>query len=186
MTLTLHSSVVKHSGNWTGTDIFLADSFQLSDLPNYTAFTAVWDEYRIVNIVFKFYPLLISSVASDTTVSTGVVVDIITPPSLYIANDYTDVVTPTEAILLAHEDLVFKGPMDQMITHSVKPVTLGALYQGAFTGYGREDNQWIEINSAGVSHYGTKFGIHKGYNAHGINIPYAVYCTYTLQFRKVV
>jgi len=111
---------------------------------------------------------------------------VLAPPSLIVANDYTDAVVPSEAVLLNHEDLIFKGPMTHMITHDMKPVVLGALYNGAFTGYGREDNQWIEANSSNVSHYGVKYGIHRGSDPSSVPFPYQIYCTYTLQFRKIV
>lgn len=184
MTTTIHNSVLKNSATWTGSAAFYADTFQLSDLPNYTNLTSVWDEYRITNVRYIFYP--VTETALIDGITAGLTVSVLAPPSLITAADFTDAVVPTESVLLNHEDLVFRGPMSHLITFDVKPVVLGALFQGAFTGYGREDNQWIEANSQSVSHYGMKYGVHRGSNPSSVPFPYQIYCTYTLQFRKVV
>lgn len=173
--------------NWTGTDIFGAYSYQLSDLPGAANFTSLWDEYRITGVALVFEPILLCSVLGSVTVASGVTTTIINPPQIWCANDYTDIVTPAENVLLEHENLIDHGPAIRNITHTVVPVPLVAAYQGAFTGYAHtEAVQWIEINSAGVQHYGTKWGIIKGQNASAVPCTYRIYGVYEVSFRRVV
>jgi len=184
------TSVTQHirlvTGTWLGTDVFNALTFQLSDIPGYTNFTAVWDEYQITGVTLKFVQPFDASIIGAFNPVTGATTNVIIQPSLLTAADFTDAVTPTESILLTHEDCIIHGQMDTPKMVSVKPVPLGALYQGAFTGYGREDNQWVECNSAGVQHYGLKYGLVRGSNVPTINFPYIVWATYHLRFRKIV
>jgi hypothetical protein len=184
MTFITHQTCRLVQTGWTTTDIFGAFAFALSDLPGAGNFTALWDEYRFRSVKLHFYPVLDDAIVGNTVV--GVTTAAIQPPSLLLADDYTDNVTPTENILLEHEDLIFKGPMTQMHVHVLRPVPLVATYQGAFTGYGRQDNLWLETNSPGILHYGLKYAIHKGFNASGITCTFQIYATYELEFRKVV
>jgi hypothetical protein len=171
---------------WLGTDVFGALTFQLSDIPGYTNFTAVWDEYKFDSVQLKFIEPFNVNAISGYNVATGATTSVFVPPSLLTAADYTDASTPTQSILLTHEDCIIHGQMNTQKNVSLVPVPLGALYQGAFTGYGREDNQWVECNSAGVVHYGLKYGVVKGSNVPNINFPVVVWATYNLHFRKIV
>lgn len=186
MSLVIRQNIRLQTANWTGSNIFAALAFQLSDVPSYTSLTAVWDEYKLSHVKLHFSVISLNTISTSFNVATGVDTGNLTPPQLIVASDYTDANTPTLAQLLTHEDLSMKGYMNQVHTHDIKPVTQTALYQGGFTGYGRSDNQWIEINSAGVNHYGVKYGIIEGLNSSSNSLPFVLYATYTIQLRKVV
>lgn len=153
-------------------------SFKLSDLPNYTEFTALYDEYRFKAAKVHFVPTLPVNMpveASGTTSGTATV------PALYTWIDNDDNTAPT-AITQGQQFSSFKahGLLNQMRVRSVVPECSTALYSGTFTSYGQVKNQWIDNNSPSVIHFGLKFGIINASNYGAFD----VVITYYLEFRK--
>lgn len=165
------------------TDELLALSFQLSDLPNYTQFTNLYDQYRILAVKVEF-------VARTPPVQYyGVSAISSSAPVLYTAIDLDDVTTPTSTTLLAHESCKFHGAFTPMSTNKyvrwLKPATAVEMYQtGGFGGYGARQNQWIDTTSSSVQHYGIKWWI-----ATAATTPayyYDVVFTYYMEFKLPV
>lgn len=140
------------------TDELLAISFQLSDLPNYTQLTNLYDQYRILAVKCEFVPRTppvqyygVSAISSSA-------------PTLYTAIDLDDVTTPTANSLLSHESVKFHGAFTPMSTGKyvrwLRPACATEMYQtGGFGGYGAKTGQWIDTTSSSVQHYGIKWWI---------------------------
>lgn len=157
---------------------FGALSFKLADLPNYTEYTNLYDEYRIKAVKVMFLPTLNSNVELETS---GTSSSLTTIPSLYTWIDNDDNTAPT-AITQGQQFQSFKchGLLDRMRQRSLVPECSTALYSGTFTSYGQVKNQWIDNNSPSVVHFGLKFGIINCSN----NGAFDVVLTYYLEFRK--
>lgn len=125
-------------------EVDTAYSFQLSDLPNYTEFTNLFDEYRIDKVTMVFYPDTQDATPASGTGNTVV----------YSVLDYDD----ANAIAISALE-----QYDTMKTHnglkpwgrSVVPRFAVAAYAGTFTSYSSKAG-WVDCNSAGVQHYGIK------------------------------
>jgi hypothetical protein len=138
----------------TLTSSTIADSFAqftvgLSSLPNPTEFSTLFDQYRISRVEFSFWPLQTEAVNSTTAATSGIVTVV----------DYDD------SALLATIAAAFQYP--NAVWHSAyKPFTLSfkphlalAAYSGAFTSYANVKDQWIDVASSGVIHYGLKIAV---------------------------
>lgn len=175
-TCTLISNAAYTSGGNFG-----ALSFKLSDLPNYSEFTALYDEYRIKAVKIMFVPTMNVATANATSGTTAGFVPV---PALYTWIDNDDNTAPT-TITQGQQYQSFKchGLLDRMRCRSVVPEVSTALYGsgGAFTSYGQVKNQWIDNNSPSVVHFGLKFGIINPANQGNFD----VVLTYYLEFRKL-
>lgn len=158
---------------------FGALSFKLSDLPNYTEFTALYDEYRFKAVKVMFIPTM--NVATANAVS-GTTAGFVPVPALYTWIDNDDNSAPT-ALTQGQQFQTFKchGLLDRMRQRSVVPECSTALYSGTFTSYGQNKYQWIDNNSPGVVHFGMKFGIINPANQGNFDVQ----LTYYLEFRKL-
>lgn len=132
----------------------------LSDLPDYTDFTNLFDQYKIDSIEVIFHPYCTSSTTGAAYASaagqTGVIV--------HTAVDYDDATLPTGSdagIQLLREyqnyhcDNIYArhgGPL----TSRFSPRMSLAAYQGAFTGYTSTAFGWVDCNSPNVQGYGFK------------------------------
>lgn len=167
------------TGTWTYTGTYGALSFKLSDLPNYTEFTNLYDEYRIKAVKLHFVPTSNSNVAQDTSGTTGGQTSV---PALYTWIDTDDNTAPTQ-LTQGQQFQTFKahGMLDRMRVRSLVPEVSTALYSGSFTSYGQVKNQWIDNNSPSVVHYGLKYAIMNGTASYGA---LDIVATYYLEFRK--
>lgn len=118
--------------------------FALSSFPAYTAYTALFDEYKFVAIELWVEPsLLMSSTVASVEMATCVDIDDANTPA-----SFSDVSDRQGAIT----SLTGTGHY-----HRWKPSVAVAMYSGAFTSFGNEPAPWIDCASAGVQHYGFKF-----------------------------
>lgn len=175
----VRSCTLISNASYTSGGNFGALSFKLSDLPNYTEFTSVYDEYRFKAVKIMFIPTM--NVATANAVS-GTTAGFVPVPALYTWIDNDDNSAPT-LITQGQQFQTFKahGLLDRMRTRTVVPECSSALYAGTFTSYGQNKNQWIDNNSPGVVHFGCKFGIINPANQGNFD----VVLTYYLEFRKL-
>lgn len=123
----------------TGGPVSGAISFSLSQFPDVTAFTGLFDTYRIIFAKVIFNP--ISSV----------------PPlggSFATAIDYDD--ASSSAAILSM-DTSQQVPLGHYHERNFVPRVAIALYSGAFTSFGQMKKEWIDQSSATVVHYGLKY-----------------------------
>ena len=165
----------------SGTDDLASYSFQLSDLPNYTAFTALYDQYRIRAVKMEFIP----QQAYAPVVLAGVVVNV-NAPLLTTCLDLDDATTPTSAVVQAHESAMCHGTLNSSCiakyTRWVKPAIAIENYQtGGFGGYTSKTDQWCDSASPATQHYGLKAWVACP-SGSGAYVTY-VMATYYLEFR---
>lgn len=121
-------------------------------LPNYTEFTALYDQYRIDYVECQFYfSNNTSSVNSPAT----------TMPIMYLAKDYDDSNIANYTDLQQYStmkcwQLGNRTNSDGKFVIYVKPNVDVALYQGLTTGYSRGKSQFVDTSSPQVPHYGIK------------------------------
>lgn len=166
------------AASYTSPANYGALSFKLSDLPNYTEFTSLYDEYRFKAVKVMFIPTVnVSALPALDGTTTGTQ----NIPALYTWIDNDDNTAPT-SITQGQQFSSFKahGLLNQMRVRSVVPECSTALYAGTFTSYGQVKNQWIDNNSPSVIHFGLKFGI---VNCSNIGA-FDVVLTYYMEFRK--
>jgi len=157
-----------------------AYSFQLSDLPNYTEFTNLFDQFKITSITAKF-------IYSQSQAST--VVPASTPaysPMLYQVIDYNDATALSIPENYLQYQNCYVGNLIKTRSVEFQPKISIATYTGAFTGYGNTA-MWIDTASSGTQHYGLKFYIEPLTSGTGSNlIGYlTIVLRYNLQFRQV-
>ncbi|QDJ95220.1 capsid protein [Capybara virus 7_cap1_536] len=131
----------------TGTQ--LGYTFALSTLPNYTEFTSLFDQYKIVALKVLFLPRVDNNPAVSTTTNFN-------PGNIYYAIDYDDsITTDVNAILQYQGHKIVRG--DQPFSVYIRsPKVANAIYSGtAFTSYGNT-TAWLDVASPSVPHYGLK------------------------------
>lgn len=129
------STTVDQSGTYT---------VSLSDFPSSSDFTNLFDEYRMVQFTFEFFP-------SSPTMSA---------PPIYTAVDPDDAAAPTSADSLRQFDTCLIVPSGRFFERTFTPNVSTALYGGgAFTSYGTISpyKTWIDNASPSVLHYGLKY-----------------------------
>lgn len=126
-----------------------AFKFLLSDLDQFSSFTALYDQYKICKIVLKFYPN--ANVAQVTAPGTHVYGNILT------AIDHDDATTVSLANIRQYSTCK-EYPFYKSFTRVIVPhVAVAAYTSGAFNNYANMTNQWIDCNSPNVEHYGLKY-----------------------------
>jgi hypothetical protein len=163
-----------------GSDLLDAFSFQLSDLPGYTAFSALYDQYRILAVKVEFVPVNLAT----TTNNAGSITN--TPsPILHTCIDLDDATTPTAAVVLSHQTYKCHGAYTPASATKyvrwLQPAVAMDVYQGAFGGFASKTNQWIDAASPGVAHYGLKAWLEMPTGS--VNTRVHMYATYYMEFR---
>lgn len=154
--------------------------FRLSDIPNYTDFTSLYDQYRIVGIKVT----LVNCAPVNTNafnVTTGLF-NPYTEGALISAVDLDDAGAATVNQILEHDSCIIHGN-GRKFTREFIPAVAQATYQSAgFTGYGSKQNMWIDTNSPAVEHYGLKIGVRNPGSALSSSV-YQLFVTYVLEFK---
>lgn len=158
-------------------NVFDAYSHALSDLPNYTEYQTVFDEYRFVAIKYTFCCSQVVNTFSTAPATVSV-------PTLVTCLDTDDASPPSSASLLSHDTAIIHGPTTKAMTRWVQPEAALAAYQGTFAGYAAKSRQWIQTVSSGVQHYGMKLGLYNNSSASSYNM--LVFAQYYLEFRKAI
>lgn len=169
-----------YAGTLTQTDgTTVAQIFKLSDLPNYTDFTNLYDQYRIVGIKVQ----VVNNMPANATVwnSTLGTPASYFPGTVVTCIDLDDGNTPTVNEVLEHESALVHGN-GRKYSREFIPAIAQSAYQGAFTGYTSRQNQWIDSNSPGVEHYGFKLGV-KNAGTPPTGAFLQLFYTYIIEFR---
>jgi hypothetical protein len=123
-----------------------AYAFNLSSLPSYTEFTALFDQYRFKRVDISFWPL--QSVATSTANAI---------PTIATVIDYDD-----NALLanlpnaMQYSNCVLHNPY-KPFTVSFRPHLPIAAFDGTFNAFANTQDQWIDSGSPNALHYGLKW-----------------------------
>jgi len=150
---------------------FGSQTYQLTDLPAYTDFTNLFDQYRIVKVKLDYFPRYTGNMTSTGLYSL-----------LTYAVDSTDVSVPVNKNEVLQYDSYKTVQAYRPFSVTLKPAPSVAMYQSlATTGYGPKQGSWVDCKSPGVQHYGMKwvFECNSG-TAMGIDVK----ATYWCEFRE--
>lgn len=138
------------------TDAFGTLVFQLSDLPNYTDFTNLFEVYMITGVKVTFIWDKNSAHNDTGVINPG---DNSFIPNLYVSYDPDSITSPaTINDLLERGDCKYKR-MDKPLSFFVKPKVNISTYETAVTSGYINGNGWIDTANPGIDYYGLKFGI---------------------------
>jgi len=135
-------------------DVFVALAFQLSDLPDYTEFTNLFDQYCIVGVQIRISPRTNNGGA-------------IGPTFLYGLKDLSDAAIPSSLQQFREYQTVKEYTVTTQTntpwTIKVSPrVALGTYAGSVFTGYSSPGMTWQGSQTPTTQHYGLKLAIPAG------------------------
>lgn len=159
------SSVVDNTGAFT---------FTLNDVPQVTSFQALFDQYRIAEIQVTFRPMY-TGTSIAVTVSNII-------PQIYTAVDFDSATTTSIAAIREYSTCKTHELEDFAIRF--KPGIAMAAYSGAFTSFANMTNQWLDLASPAIQHYGLLYGIEAGNSGQTALQVWNVEFQYKLEFRN--
>ncbi len=118
-------------------------------------FTALFDQWRIVEMVVHIHPS--NRVGSPLQYTQTL------PPAVYFIVDNDDAASPgTLSAMREYQTCKLLDPYQPHTIH-VRPRIAAALYNGASTGYGLAPvGTWIDCSNSSVPYYGVKLGVSGG------------------------
>jgi hypothetical protein len=148
---------------------YYAQNFSLGQLANATAFTALFDEYKIEEVEVWVYPNPVSSLAASTQrgqYSTAV--------------DYDDSNTPSTVSTVSDKQNSLTTSVDECHYHKFKPRYAVGTYSGTFASFSSATG-WVDCASPNVQHYGFKSAVSA--TAGGIQF-FSLVVRFTIAFRS--
>ncbi len=163
----------------TGT--FAAVAFRLDDLPNLSAYTALFDQYRVERVKIHFRTRNPATFVANTGSPNGSV------PQGYLVVDRDDSTAPASASVMQQYDnaIAFCGT-DSMEVDLVPSVTATVFASGAFSGYNIRDSDgmWLDCANSDVPCYGVKVGASALSASTTSNWTWDIVAEYIVSFRK--
>lgn len=169
------------------TPINTALSFNLAQLPNFSEFTSLYDQYQIKGIRVNIQPLLTEGIASAVSGSTNVWGF----PKLSTVIDYDDTQIPVDENVYLQYSTLKQTPAFKEHKRYWKPKVkvAGLDAGGAITANNVKGGQWIDAGLASVPHFGLKIfqpgPIASGTPAVSSSIAYSVYATLYVACKNV-
>ena len=153
-------------------------SFQLSDLPNVSEYTSLFDQYKITGIKLRIVPrtsMTTQGVVTGTTAMVGY-------GQVVTALDFDDAANPIAKDTLLEYGSAKYTASNKIHTRYFKPKVLNAVWVNiASTGYAAVKAPWIDQANNNLPHYGLKMWIDAPENSGGgsnSSISYDGYATY--------
>ncbi len=166
-----YNTLTASSGN-----TFASGNFKLSDLPNYTDFTALFDRYRFVAVVVKFVP---TTQPTEVGSSTSLIGD---NPVVYTVIDYDDSATPLSVDELRQFDTAQVNPIGTYFERVLVPKAALGSYSGTFASYSQAPQyMWHDCNSPNIQFYGLKWAS-TAFSTSGTTALYQMEVDYILEF----
>lgn len=180
------SDIVTDNG---GTAVAESLFFRLDQLPNYSEFTKLFEEYCIDTVKCTWVPAYSVNVQSGAGLPTAEVECRV--PQLGFCANYTGGANPVAS--LENTWLECEGyeqhDFNDIVSCTIKPKALSTIYTpvpGAAYGLAK-DKQWVSTTYPDVAHYGINYRVYDAYYnrlIYGISQPTGtMYITYTVSFR---
>jgi len=155
----------------TSLSVYYGTYFTINSLDQISQLSAVFDQYRIVEIEAWIIPTNIGSTGTSGG-GNGLLHSVI---------DYDDaIVLSSEGQALDYTN-VLSTPSNEGHYRRFTPHAAVAVYSGAFTSYGNVEAPWIDLASTSVQHYGLKTVVTQVNTAFAYNVVYR----YHMEFRNV-
>lgn len=171
---------------------FSSQGFELDNLPDYTEFTNLFDQYRINMIKYQWIPDRNVNTMGTSDISTPLITTVEQPiPLIYTFIDYDDITVPASIDEFTERQNMRTARFNKVHKRIWKPTVLVPTYRTGVTfGYSPKRKQWIDCANPDVPHYGLKWCFYNPANSdathlRGIALSFRVMATYYLQFRNV-
>lgn len=160
----------------TNADTIGAYVFALSDLPGFADFS-LFEQYRIVEVIVKFFPVTTQFGPSTTAVAL---------PSVYTIIDPDDASVPLTIDIMRQYDTLQVVPNQSFFKRVLTPKAALAAYGGSvFTSFAQAPNgMWIDDASPNVQYYGLKWATSSVTVVSGTYVLYNVDATYVVECRR--
>lgn len=156
----------------TTTDTFGAFVFNLGDVPSFSEFSSLYDQYQITGVKLWFVPRLTE--VTGTTTTTG---------NFWYWPDFDDATLVTSmAQVFQIQGVKFRQANGRPFSIFLRPKPIDGVYTG--TGTFRASaprTAWIDTASTDIPHFGIKWGLTIGSYINGLD----VYGKYYLKFKGV-
>lgn len=153
--------------------------FQLSDLPDYAEFTALFDVYQITGVKVMLLPQQFNEPQSTTPAAVGYLVTA-------VDYDAGTALTSVNAVMEYENAKIhpFGGGQNSIIKRFLRPKTSVPVYSGsAFSNYASAEAQWIDCVNASTPYYGFLVAMPAA-SSDGL-VKYRFACKYYLKFKNV-
>lgn len=165
----------------------------LADVPNYTEFTSLYDQYQIKGIKITLYPKFseVAGVGEQTVGGISGYGSLNLMGQIASVIDYDGIsTTPSMNDLVQYQNLrITRG--HQTHHRYFKPAVASSVFKNTSaltSAYGMVKNKWLDCSNADVTHYGL-YGIVDLSNLSpsflGVNVDYDVKVDYYLAFKNV-
>lgn len=148
---------------------FDSQSFKLSDISDYTAFTALFDTYRIMGVSYTLVPI------------TNAYTSAAQQPNVVLAADYNDISTPTSMEKMLNRQGAKMQSFNRPVSKYIKPAVADGVYGSIATNYGQVKNKWIATSDPNTPMYGMKIGVQGAPNQ---SVTYQLRIKFYLQFKQ--
>lgn len=163
---------------------------RLFDIPQHAEYTAMYDQYKITGLKFKFIPLQNTAnvaridAANNSYPNTQL-------PYLYVVIDNDDNNNITTINDMLQYQNVKYVPCYKKMNRYIVPTTLGRVFETAVgDGYTTKRRQWLDCDDTDIPHYGIKWLLSSATPTGAANpfagaTMYNVFVTYYIKFRTV-
>lgn len=179
--------LVSSMSGGTGTAGARADILRLQDVPNYTEFTALFDQYKILKVVVKLMP---RGNVSEVSVSGST--NQASFQNIYAVVDKDDSSTPSSVSQMLEYSKVKIRRSHQQLKLIFTPASLAETYNNGITsGYAMNMKpKWLDCSYSGIQHYGYKTYLEPPNVSPLVSLPvtttYDCLVTYYLAFQNVI
>lgn len=156
-----------------GADSFTSLNFRLNQLPQFSEFTVLYDQYKINGVKLELIPQFDS--ANVGAIGTNVV------SQNFLINDYDDSLVPTTMDTLLQNQSVKRCSSTRIMKHYIRPCVASQVFNTGITSTYSARRQFIDCNSADTEHYGVKIG----FSSNPIAQRYGLRMTFYLAFKNV-
>lgn len=157
---------------------FLNLTFTLQDVPNYTEFTALYDQYCIKGVKFTLMPRFNSALPAPdvgTNVSSQ-------PPQTWSVLDYDGGFPTTQTAMLQYQNLKML-PGTKWHSRYVVPAAQVEIFNGISTAYAPKKKLYIDTANPDVKHYGATIMVPEVNTSSSVT--WDLKTTYYLAFKNV-
>jgi len=149
--------------------------FTLSSLNNASAYTAIFDQYRIIQGTVSFIPQA-SVYGTGATNIYGKLLTVI---------DYDDSIAPTSSADIVNYDSCQVNQVGSFISRTLAPRSAMGVYSGAFTSFAQTPyGTWSDCGSPSVQYYGIKYWLEPSSSGLNGTPLWDIHARYVIQFRR--
>lgn len=160
-------------------------SFRLNNIPSYTEFTALFEQYKINAVKLTFIPQWEGGLDQNNAYIAAATVPYVQTPRMYVLIDKDgDPQISTENLMLENSDTrVITNPHKAFSVYVRKPC---AQYEVStslgFSAASPKPSPWLDCDNYGVNHYGVGIGCQLDGSVTA-SMYYRVVATYYMQFK---